>query len=77
MDPSEDNQERECRKSQVAEKYLQITCGELYSLLKLQNPDVKVGKSIFFGLCLKNVLLVSSTPYSTCHCEYHGNIILS
>lgn len=53
-----------------------MTCGELYALFKIENPEIKVGKSIFFDLRPKNILLSSNITHSTCNCKVHGNIFL-
>ena len=54
-----------------------MTCGELYSVFKTEYPEITtVGKSTFFSVRPKNVLLASSTPHRTCHCKYHDNILL-
>ena len=63
-------------KMKLQKRYLQMTCGELYALFKAENPEIKVGKSIFYGLRPKNVLLSSNTPHNTCNCKVHGNIFL-
>ena len=64
------------KKIKLQKRYLQVTLSELYQLFKKENPDVKVGRSLFCSLRPPNVMFSSQMPHNTCHCKYHENMVL-
>ncbi|CAF2260150.1 unnamed protein product, partial [Rotaria magnacalcarata] len=63
-------------KQQLQKRYLLYSLRELHQLFLEENPDIKIGRSLFQDLRPSNVLYKSSTPHNTCVCLYHENIDL-
>ncbi len=63
-------------KVKLQKRHMYYTVKETHSLFKLENPDLKIGKSKFAQLKPANVLHKSETPKDACLCTYHENINL-
>ena len=56
--------------------HLLMSVAEAYALFKANHPDIEIGKSRFFELCPKHVLVSSKTPQNVYVCQQHTNVIL-
>ncbi|KAG8180664.1 hypothetical protein JTE90_020890 [Oedothorax gibbosus] len=56
-------------------RHLICTINEIYIMFKIENPSAVVGKSKFFELRPKHILLSSKLPHNVCLCIYHENFI--
>lgn len=61
------------KRSQVQKRYLITSLRECYSHFKQENPDVRVGKSVFCSYRPQNICTVSEIPHDVCVCIYHAN----
>ncbi|GFR80390.1 (S)-beta-bisabolene synthase [Elysia marginata] len=63
-------------KMKVQKKILLSTVMEAYQQFKKENPDVKIGKSLFASLRPSHILPVSDKDHNVCCCKYHENLEL-
>ena len=63
-------------KVKLQKRHMYYSVKETHSLFKLENPQLKIGKSKFAQLKPVNVLHKSETPKDACLCMYHENINL-
>lgn len=63
------------QKTTMQKRYMKMSLGEAYQLYCEYNRDhnKKVGKSKFFELRPKNILVVARTPHNVCVCQIHSN----
>jgi len=55
-------------------RYLTMNVMEAHQLFKIENLDVKIGKSKFFEFRPKHIQPMSDIPHNVCICKLHGNI---
>lgn len=64
---------RSGKRIRVQKKYLTMSLRECYVQFKIEYPETKIGKSIFYSLRPKHVSLVREIPHDVCMCIYHEN----
>lgn len=61
-------------RTRYQKRHMIVTVGEAYSLFVDENPGTQIGKSSFYDLRPKHVLLSSEMPHNVCVCKYHANM---
>lgn len=65
---------KETRKRETHQKrYLVMSVGEAFEQFKVENPSVKIKKSLFYMFRPEYVMLLSKMPHDVCVCRYHAN----
>ena len=59
------------KKYKLRKYYLEMTVDEAFALFKKENPNEKIGRSKFYELKPKNVLLMKDSPADQCKCAVH------
>ncbi|KAG8175757.1 hypothetical protein JTE90_029242 [Oedothorax gibbosus] len=62
------------KKTKHQRRHLYTVLTEVFQLLKIENPNIKIGFSSFASLGPQHVLLSSETQPNVCVCIYHVNI---